>query len=93
MAQTVEKVGPLRDEFLIKLIVQHLAGYGNTLTAITQQRQAYLQQLRGLTELVANKSDDPFVSLLIEGAILHLQADLHWLDLCDERLEQLDQTT
>ena len=87
LAQPVEKVGSLRDEFLVKLIVRHLAGYGDTLAIIAQQRQAYLQQLRELTALATRKKDDPFVSLLIEGAILHLQADLRWLDLCDEQLE------
>jgi DNA-binding PadR family transcriptional regulator len=88
--QTVEKIKTYKDEFLVKLIVRHLAGYGNTLEAITRQRQAYLQQLRDLTALSVRKSDDPYVSLLIEGAMLHLQADLHWLDLCDERLEHLE---
>jgi DNA-binding PadR family transcriptional regulator len=33
---------------------------------------------------------DGLVSLLIEGAMLHLQADLRWLDICDERLERLE---
>ncbi|MCJ7533697.1 MAG: PadR family transcriptional regulator [Anaerolineales bacterium] len=87
LAKPVEKGGSLRDEFLVKLIVRHLAGYGDTLAIIAKQRQAYLQQLRELTALATRKKDDPFVSLLIEGAILHLQADLRWLDLCDEQLE------
>jgi len=89
--QTVEKIEPYKDEFLVKLIVRHLAGVGEPLAAITRQRQAYLQQLRNLTTLAAQKGDDPYVSLLIEGAMLHLQADLRWLDLCDERLEQLEE--
>jgi hypothetical protein len=72
------------------LIVRHLAGYGDSLAAITRQRQAYLQQLRDLTSLATQKADDPYVSLLIEGAMLHLQADLRWLDICDERLEHLE---
>lgn len=88
--QTVEKAEPFRDEFLVKLIVRHLAGYGDTLITITRQRQAYLQQLRNLTALATQKHDDPFASLLIEGAMLHLQADLRWLDICDERLENLE---
>jgi DNA-binding PadR family transcriptional regulator len=86
----VEKNETYKDEFLVKLIVRHMAGYGDTLAAITRQRQAYLQQLRDLTALSTQKGDDPYVSLLIEGAILHLQADLHWLEMCDERLEHLE---
>jgi len=91
--QTVEKAEPYKDEFLVRLIVRHLAGYNNSLAAITRQRQAYLQQLRDLTALAAQKEDDPYVSLLIEGARLHLQADLRWLDACDERLENLEKQT
>ena len=43
-----------------------------------------------MTSLAAESRDEPYVSLLLEGAILHLQADLRWLDLCDERLEEQD---
>jgi DNA-binding PadR family transcriptional regulator len=86
----VEKAEPYKDEFLVKLIIRHLAGYNDSLASITRQRQAYLQQLRDLGALAAQTSDDPYVSLLIEGAMLHLQADLRWLDICDERLERLE---
>jgi DNA-binding PadR family transcriptional regulator len=86
----VEKVESLRDEFFIKLVVRHLAGYRDTLAMITDQRQAYLQQLREMGTLLVQVQDDPFVALLLEGAMLHLQADLKWLDLCDERLEEID---
>jgi len=58
---------------------------------ISDQRRAYLQQLREMRTLATEAGDDPFVSLLLEGAMLHLQADLQWLDLCDERLEELGQ--
>jgi hypothetical protein len=58
---------------------------------ISDQRQAYLQQLREMRTLATKAGDDPFVSLLLEGAMLHLQADLQWLDLCDERLEEFAQ--
>ncbi len=92
LSQTVEKPQPFQDEFLVKLIVRHLAGYGDIFETIARQRQAYLQQLRDLTTL-ARPEGDPFVGLLIEGAALHLEADLRWLDSCEERLEHLDQAT
>jgi DNA-binding PadR family transcriptional regulator len=90
LGRPVEKVESFRDEFFIKLVVHHLAGYRDTLAMIAGQRQAYLQQLREMRTLSAQVQDDPFVALLVEGAMLHLQADLKWLDLCDERLEELD---
>jgi DNA-binding PadR family transcriptional regulator len=88
--QSVDKSESFRDEFFIKLIVRHLAGYTDALEMIADQRQAYLQQLRELRTLAAEAQEDPFVALLLEGAMLHLQADLQWLDLCDERLEHID---
>ena len=91
--QTVKKNESLLDEFLVKLIVRYLAGYGDALEIIAHQRQAYLQQLQTFTVLASEEKDnEPFVPLLLEGAILHLQADLRLLDLCDERLENLDKT-
>ncbi|UCC63819.1 MAG: helix-turn-helix transcriptional regulator [Anaerolineae bacterium] len=89
----VEKTGQLKDEFFVKLVVRHLAGYGYALAMIASQRQTYLERLRDLAALATGAEDDPFVSLLIEGAILHLQADLRWLDLCDERLETLEDSS
>ena len=58
---------------------------------IARQRQACLQQLRSLAALAADQSEDPFARLLAEGAILHLQADLQWLELCEERLPAMEE--
>ena len=88
----VKEPRPLKDEFFIKLLVRHLAGYGDSLALIASQRQVYLERLRDLTALSDEAQDDPFVSLLIEGGILHLQADLRWLELCDARLETITDT-
>jgi DNA-binding PadR family transcriptional regulator len=85
--QPVEKPRPLRDEFFLKLVIGRLSGRPDPARIIDRQRQAYLTQLRGLTALAA-RAEDPTVELMAEGAILHLQADLRWLDLCDERLER-----
>ena len=90
LSESVDKSEVFRDEFFIKLVVRHLAGYSDALAMISNQRQAYLQQLREIRTLAAEAGDDSFVALLLEGAMLHLQADLQWLDLCDERLEQID---
>jgi DNA-binding PadR family transcriptional regulator len=87
LAEPVEKPRQLRDEFFIKLVIGRLAGPVDPLPMIDRQRQAYLQQLRELTAL-ARQTEDATIELMVEGAILHLQADLRWLDLCDERLER-----
>jgi hypothetical protein len=63
-------------------------GYGNVRDLIWNQRRAYLQLMRILREAQSeiNADDDPFTALLIEGGILHVEADLHWLDRCEETL-------
>jgi DNA-binding PadR family transcriptional regulator len=85
--EPVEKPRQLRDEFFIKLVIGRLAGRPGPARIIDRQRQAYLTQLRDLTAL-ARRAGDPTVELMAEGAILHLQADLRWLDLCDEKIER-----
>jgi hypothetical protein len=55
---------------------------------IWNQRQAYLQVLRQLNDLRAevDPEHDPFTALLLEGGTEHLEADLRWLDRCEELL-------
>lgn len=86
----VERADWLKDEFFVKLVVRHLAGYGDAAALVAAQRQTDLQRLRELRTLAHETEDSPFTSLLLESAMLHLQADLRWLDLCDQRLDELD---
>jgi hypothetical protein len=47
--------------------------------------------MRNLSKLAAAEDRDNRISqLLIEGAMLHLQADLDWLERCQEELEDLE---
>jgi len=64
-------------------------GYGDVRGLIWNQRRAYLQLMRALREVQSeiNVEEVPFTALLIEGGILHVEADLHWLDRCEEMLE------
>ena len=50
------------------------------------QRREYLQSLRDLNTLLEANGKGPAAELLIEGAILHLKADLEWLELIEQRL-------
>jgi DNA-binding PadR family transcriptional regulator len=76
--------GPrVRDEFFIKLILAPMAGLAGRMELINSQRRHYLGIMRNLAGLSA--SDTP-ARLLIEGAVLHLQADLDWLERCQEEL-------
>jgi DNA-binding PadR family transcriptional regulator len=78
----------LKDEFFIKLLVHRLSRSDGTLALIWKQRQVYMQTLAQLTALRTDPSLDPATTLLMEGAILHVEADLFWLDLCEEKLKE-----
>lgn len=84
LAQPVEGAR-LKDEFFMKLMLSALAG-GEPVQLLDRQRTQYLQSLRDLDALALETEADSPTHLLIEGAMLHLQADLRWLDRCEERL-------
>jgi DNA-binding PadR family transcriptional regulator len=80
--------GPrIRDEFFIKLVLAPMAGLADRMALMNSQRRHYLGLMRRLTDLQGDTdSADTAARLLIEGAILHLQADLDWLERCQEEL-------
>lgn len=80
--------GPrVRDDFFVKLALSPLAGVTDQMALINRQRRHYLNLMRGLSKLASATDRDSRISLLlIEGAMLHLQADLDWLERCQEEL-------
>lgn len=79
--------GPrVRDEFFMKLVLAEMAGLADPLQLLERQRQALLQELRDLNSLAVKHAAEPVTPLLIEGTSLHVEADLKWLDLCEERM-------
>ena len=79
--------GPrVRDDFFVKLVLGPLAGVTDRLGLINRQRRHYLTQMRGLSRLAAGAGASTISRLHIEGAMLHLQADLDWLQRCQEEL-------
>lgn len=80
--------GPVRlkDELFAKALVHRITGDRRGLDAVWKQREAHLQNMAALTRLL-RPDLDPTTRLLLDGAILRLQADLEWLDRW-ERLEE-----
>jgi DNA-binding PadR family transcriptional regulator len=76
----------LKDDFFIKLVLARSAAIADPLELIDRQRSAYLQALRSLDDVAARADGDVTAALLVEGAALHLEADLKWLDLCERRM-------
>ncbi|GAA4060587.1 PadR family transcriptional regulator [Nonomuraea soli] len=78
--------GPrVRDEFYMKLVLAPLTGIADRMALISRQRRHYLGLMRELNE-VMERSESTVARLLVEGAMLHLQADLDWLERCQEEL-------
>jgi DNA-binding PadR family transcriptional regulator len=82
--------GPrLRDEFFMKFVLSSVAGLAEPLEVIERQRETYLQELRDLNDIATQPANSGSVAqLLVEGVALHVQADLKWLDLCEDRIRR-----
>jgi DNA-binding PadR family transcriptional regulator len=76
----------LKSEFLMKLVAVTAARLAKPDRLIEDQRHEYLQSLRDLDGLLQSGRHGPTAQLLVEGSILHLRADLEWLDLIESRL-------
>jgi DNA-binding PadR family transcriptional regulator len=79
--------GPrLRSEFFLKLALAPMSGSADRVALINRQRRHCLNLMRGLADRRAEDAGNPIAALLVEGARLHLQADLDWLERCQEEL-------
>ena len=87
MEETIPAPVKLRDEVFLKIILQQTSGLGDPSALVWIQRQGHLDALAQLTRL-RDETDakDLTTSLLLDGLILRLEADLKWLELCEERL-------
>lgn len=80
--------GDLRDEVFLKLALVRRTRTDAVHSVLTVQRTETLQQIQNLTLLAQRVPADQLeTELLLQGVILHLEADLHWLDLWEDRME------
>jgi DNA-binding PadR family transcriptional regulator len=78
-------VPQVRDAFFSKLVLAAQTRLADPLMLIDRQRRAYLRRLSALGDL-AGSAKGFAARLAVEGAVLHLQADLRWLEQCEEAL-------
>ncbi len=82
----------LKDDFYLKLAtLATVLDQPETLAdLIWQQREVYLLRLRELESALAEAEAqaEQVTASLLDGAILHTEADLAWLDRCETRLLQ-----
>ncbi|MDF1501277.1 MAG: PadR family transcriptional regulator [Anaerolineales bacterium] len=84
----------LRDDVYAKLALSRISRSVSPGEVIQAQRRQLLKELHQLTQLRSSAdgpNELPYI-LLLESAIMHLEADLKWLDLCEQKLEELDAT-
>lgn len=80
-----------RDEFYVKLMIGLVSGEADPSRIIQTQRSKLYQELHDAT---AHRDEhDPQTEmaqiLLIDKTIMHLEADLRWLDMIEMRLEAI----
>ena len=73
----------LRDDFFMKLVFAREIGLAAPAELIGRQRALYLSALAELERVLADGGEDSITALVVEGAALHLEADLKWLDRCE----------
>jgi DNA-binding PadR family transcriptional regulator len=71
-------------EFHLKLITAAAAGLADPLTIVDTQRRELLRRLRDAQRAALAEPDRSDAALLLEGIVLRLQADLRWLEACEE---------
>lgn len=76
----------LRQDIYLKLLLISRLANGNLEGLLARQRRVYLQRLKDLGDLErqARRESRHDLVLLVQGAILHTEADVKWIDVCAE---------
>jgi DNA-binding PadR family transcriptional regulator len=70
-------------EFHLKLVAA-AAGLADPLAIVDMQRRELLRRLRDAQRAAMAEPDHSDAALLLEGIVLRLQADLRWLEACEQ---------
>jgi DNA-binding PadR family transcriptional regulator len=71
-------------EFHLKLVAAAAAGCADPLSIVDAQRRELLRRLRDAQRAAMAEPDGSDAGLLLEGIVLRLQADLRWLEACEQ---------
>ena len=72
-------------EFHLKLVAAADSRLADPLSLVDAQRRELLRRLRDAQRTALAEPADSAAALLLEGVVLRLQADLHWLEACERR--------
>jgi DNA-binding PadR family transcriptional regulator len=71
-------------EFHLKLVAAAAAGLADPLSIVDAQRRELLRRLRDAQRAALAEPEGSDAALLLEGIVLRLQADLRWLEACEQ---------
>jgi DNA-binding PadR family transcriptional regulator len=71
-------------EFHLKLVTAAAAGLADPIGIVDAQRRELLRRLRDAQRAALAEPDGSDSALLLEGVVLRLQADLRWLEACEQ---------
>ena len=92
LARPVARTRALRDELFIKLLFLGRGESEAVLDLIHKQKQVYLAHMKRLTQRKFELSKRPdreqllITELLIDAALFHAEADIHWLTQSEEKI-------
>jgi DNA-binding PadR family transcriptional regulator len=80
-----------RDEFFVKLMTALVSGEADSSRLVQTQRATLYQELHAATTMrdSYNPRTEMAQILLLDKSIMHLEADLRWLDFAELRLEEV----
>lgn len=70
-------------EFHLKLLTAAAARLADPISVVDAQRRELLRRLREAQRAALDEPEHSEASLLLEGIVLRLQADLRWLEACE----------
>ena len=70
-------------EFHLKLVAAAAARLADPIAIVDAQRRELLRRLRDAQRAALAEPEHSDAALLLEGIVLRLQADLHWLEACE----------
>jgi DNA-binding PadR family transcriptional regulator len=82
-----------RDEFFLKLMLSVATGIADPRRVIYTQRASLYRELHAITtrRAAADPRRELAQILLLDQVVMHLEADLRWLDIVEQRLDEIKQ--
>jgi DNA-binding PadR family transcriptional regulator len=71
-------------EFHLKLVMVAAARLADPIAVVAAQRRELLRRLRAAQRAALEEPPHATAGLLLEGIVLRLQADLRWLEACEQ---------